>query len=40
MIRYDSKPELKELLLQRATMFEEEHKNLDEIKPEAFIAGI
>jgi len=36
---YDSRPELKELLLTRAQMFEEEQKSLDDLKPEAFVAG-
>jgi hypothetical protein len=36
---YDSRPELKELLNQRAKLFEEEQKALEDMKPEAFIAG-
>ena len=37
---YDSRPELKELLLQRAKLFEEEQKRLEDQKADAFVAVI
>ncbi len=36
---YDSRPELKELLQQRAKLFEDEQKALEDQKADAFIAG-
>lgn len=36
---YDSRPELKELLQQRAKLFEDEQKALEDQKPDAFVAG-